>query len=339
MPDSLQDRAAPPARATVPGPHLGLSWRALTHADLDQAVALIHRCEEVDQPVLRTTRQQLADVLQRPARGMKADSLGGFDGSGQLRAVAFVHAPLGDETHARVFIAASVDPSWRGRGIGRALLTWQDDRARQILATLDPELPGRIAAYVDEDLEDRRRLYAAAGFSPKRTFREMHRRLAEPPAPVEVPQGYTISPWTPEIDGLVRQVHNTAFRDHWGSQPVAEDAWTAMLRDLRPGWSAVAEHEETGAIAGYALTVSREHQWPAQGHSEGFTELLGVLREHRGAGLARALLSAVLGALYRDGIDVAALDVDMENPSGAVHFYERMGYQPGRARILYTIEV
>ena len=339
MPESLHDRAAPPTRAAVPGPHLGLSWRALTPADLDEAAALSERCEAVDRPILRTTRTQLADILGRPGTGMKSDSLGGFDGAGQLRAAAFVHAPQGDETHARVFIAASVVPSWRGRGIGRALLTWQDDRARQILATLDPNLPGRIAAYVDEDLADRRRLYAAAGFSPKRTFRQMHRRLTEAPAPAEVPEGYTIRPWTPEIDGHVRRVHNTAFRDHWGSQPVTEDAWTAMLRDLEPGWSAVAVHEATGAVAGYALTVRHEHQWEARGHSEGFTELLGVLREHRGGGLARALLSTVLGALYRDGIEVAALDVDLENPSGAVHFYERMGYQPGPARILYTIEV
>ena len=64
-----------------------------------------------------------------------------------------------------------------------------------------------------------------------------------------------------------------------------------------------------------------------------------MLRPHRGTGVARALLSAVLTALYRDGIEVAALDVDMENPSGAHRFYERMGYEPQGARILYTIEV
>ncbi|WP_324650929.1 GNAT family N-acetyltransferase [Georgenia sp. H159] len=339
MPDLLPDRAAPPAEATIPGAHLGLTWRPLTPDDSDAAMALVERCETVDQPVLRTSRARVEEILARPSTGMKADSLGGFDTGNELRAAAFVYSPRGDETHARVFIAASIDPSWRGRGIGRALLTWQDDRARQILATLDPELPGRIAAYVDEHLEDRRRLYAAAGFSPKRTFREMRLPLTEEPQAVGVPEGYEIRQWSPEIDGAVRRAHNEAFRDHWGSQPVDEGTWSAQLRDLEPSWSMVAVHVDSGEVAGYALTARHEHQWEALGHSEGFTELLGVLREHRGSGVARALLVSVLSALHRDGVDVAALDVDMENPSGAYHFYTRMGYEPRTARILYTIEV
>ncbi len=339
MPDLLPDRATPPAQATVPGAHLGLRWRALTPDDADRVHGLVERSEVVDRPVLRTSRARVEDILARPDTGMKADSLGGLDSSGELRAAAFVHAPAGDETHARVFIAAVVDPSWRGRGIGRALLTWQDDRARQILATLNPRLPGRIAAYVDEHLADRRRLYAAAGFSPKRTFREMRLRLTEAPRPADVPEGYEIRQWSPDLDEAVRRAHNEAFRDHWGSQPQDESTWAATHRDLEPAWSVVAVHVESGEIAGYALTARHEHQWEALGHTEGFTELLGVLREHRGSGVARAMLAAVLTALHRDGIDVAALDVDMENPSGAYHFYERMGYEPQTARILYTIEV
>lgn len=339
MPEPLAHRAAPPAEATVPGDHLGLVWRPLTTDDADQAFALLERCEAVDQPTMRTGRSRVEEILARPATGMKADSLGGFDSGGELRAAAFVHAPLGDETHARVFISASVDPAWRGRGLGRALLTWQDDRARQILATLDPALPGRIAAYVDERLEDRRRLYAAAGFSPKRTFREMRLRLSEEPEVSRVPEGYEIRQWTPELDDAVRRAHNEAFRDHWGSQPVDEDTWAARAGEIEPAWSVVAVHLASGSVAGYALTARHEHQWEALGHSEGYTELLGVLREHRGSGVARALLGSVLTALYRDGIEVAALDVDMENPSGAYHFYERMGYRPGTARILYTVEV
>ncbi len=339
MSDQLPQRAAPPAEATVPGRHLGLTWRPLAPADLDDLQALSERCEEVDRPLTRMSRARLEEMLARPATGMKADSLGGFDSAGTLRAAAFVHAPSGDETHARVFIGASVDPTWRGRGIGRALLTWQDDRARQILATLDPRLPGRIASYVDEHLDDRRRLYAAAGFCPLRTYREMRLRLTAEPAAVPVPEGYEIRQWTPELDDAVRRAHNEAFRDHWGSQPVDEGTWAARRRDLEPAWSVVAVHQGSGEVAGYALTARREHEWEVLGHSEGYTELLGVLRPHRGAGLARAMLASVLAALHRDGIEVAALDVDLENPSGAYHFYERMGYEPQGANILYTIEV
>lgn len=340
MPDSLADRAAAPAVAALPGAHLGLSWRPLGPDDLDAAYRLVERCEDVDQPIERTTRARTELIVGR-RDGVTSDNLGGIDSAGELRAAAFVHAPPGDTTTARVSLVASIDPAWRGRGLGRALLTWQDDRARQILTGLDQTLPGRIAAYVDEHLEDRRRLYAAAGFSPKRTFRVMRRALAggEPTA-FPIPEGLEARAWSPELDEAVRLAHNETFTDHWGSQPVTATSWQEYFHtDLEPTWSMVAVDPRTGEVAGYALTARKEHQWAALGHSEGFTEVIGVRRPYRGAGLAKALLSAVHVALHRDGIEMAALDVDDENPSGAHRFYERMDYQPSGARILYTIEI
>ena len=340
MPVLLADRAAAPAAATLPGAHLGLSWRPLGPEDVDAAHRLAERCEDVDQPMERTTRARVELLIGR-RDGVTSDNLGGVDSAGELRAAAFVHSPPGDTTMARVSLVASIDPAWRGRGLGRALLVWQDDRARQILAGLDQSLSGRIAAYVDEHLEDRRRLYAAAGFSPKRTFRTMRRALSEgAPDVFPIPEGLQIRAWSPEIDEAVRLAHNETFTDHWGSQPLTEKSWQEYVHtDLEPSWSMVAVDERTGEVAGYALTSRQEHQWTALGHSEGFTELVGVRRPYRGAGLAKALLSAVHVALHRDGIQVAALDVDDENPSGAHRFYERMGYQPSGARIVYTIEI
>lgn len=337
MPFPLADRAAPPEHVETPGAHLGLTWRPLTTQDAEEALALVRRSDAVDQPIHPVAADELGDVLARPEHGIVSDSLGGFDGDGALRAAAFVHAPPGDETHARVFVAATVDPQWRGRGIGRALLTWQDGRARQLLAEMDPLLPGRIAAYVDEHLTDRRRLYAAAGFGLTRAYQDMRRDLREPLPDVVVPEGIQVVAWTPELDDRVRLAHNEAFRDHWGSQPVAEGPWSKIHRDLVPEWSMVALAGEE--IAGYTLTSRHEHQWEALGHSEGFIELLGVLRPYRGSGLARTLLSSTMSAIARDGVDVAALDVDTDNPSGAHHFYERMGFRPERSRLLYTIEI
>lgn len=340
MPASLADRAAAPAVATIPGPHLGLSWRALGPTDADAAHRLVARCEAVDEPVEHTTRARVERLLARQQRGGD-DSLGGFDGAGDLRAAAFVHTPPGDETLARVSLTATIDPTWRGRGVGRALLGWQDERARQLLADLDPSLPGRIEAYVDEHLEDRRRLYAAAGFSPKRTFRVMRLPLGDAQQETyPVPDGVELQLWTLELDDAVRRAHNEVFTDHWGSQPLTAESWQEYFHpDLEPGWSMVAVDRASGAVAGYALTSRREHQWESLGHTEGFIEIVGVRRPYRGSGLAKALLSAVHEGLLHDGIDVAALDVDDENPSGAHRFYERMGYRPSVARILYTIEI
>jgi mycothiol synthase len=334
---SLADRAAAPETVEVPAPHLGLTWRRLAEEDAAAVLALTRRCEAVDRPLAPLDTDEVERSLARPASGVVADSLGGFDGAGELCAAAFVYAPPGDETHARVFISATIDPAWRGRGIGRALLDWQDGRARQMLAAMDPDLPGRIAVYVDEHHADRRRLYAAAGFSPKRVFREMRRDLAEPVEPEVVPEGMEVVAWTPDLDEVVRRSHNEAFRDHWGSQPAAPESWSRMHRNLVPEWSMVALAGDE--VAGYALTSRHEHRWESLGHSEGFVEVLGVRRPFRGTGVARALLASVLAALQRDGIDQAALDVDTENPSGAHHFYERMGFRADGARILYTIEI
>lgn len=339
MPDSLADRAAPPAVATVPGPHLGLTWRTLQPGDADDVRALLQRCAEADRPLLPSGPNEVDRALARPATDGEADSLGGFDTTGELRASAFVHAPSGGRRTAKVFVAASIDPAWRGRGVGRALLVWQDERARQMLAGCDQSLPGRIAAYVDEHAQDRRRLYAAAGFSPKRSFRVMRRRLAEEPEATAVPEGIEIRPWDPEIDGAVHQAHNETFQDHWGSEPMSDDTWAGLREELEPSWSMVAVDGATGEIAGYALTARHEHQWQALGHSEGFTELLGVRRPYRGGGLAKALLTRVLVALHRDGIDSAGLDVDDDHPAGANDLYQRLGYESQQAQILYTIEI
>ncbi|MDD9208153.1 GNAT family N-acetyltransferase [Georgenia sp. 10Sc9-8] len=341
MAASLVDRLRPPEEALPPAPHLGLGWRTLEAADADALFGLVQRCEEVDEPLHRTTPAEITDALSRPERGLLADAIGGYDASGTLQAAAWVNCPPGDATVARAFVVATIDPSWRGRGIGRALLSWQDDRARQLLARTGLDLPARIAAYVDEHMVDRRRLYAAAGFSPKRVFRHMRRPVTDPLPDAPVPDGLRIVDWSPELDEAVRLTHNEAFQDHWGSQPVSSEAWSTVHRDLEPRWSkiALARTDSGDEVAGYAMTCRHERDWAAQGVTEGYTELLGVLRPYRGGGTAKAVLVAVLRALAEDGIDYAGLDVDTENPSGAHQFYERLGYQPLGASLLYTIEV
>lgn len=335
----LAERAAPPERAQRPGSHLGLVWRTLDVDDAGTVLALLQRCEAADAPVHRAERGGVVQRLEHGEDSTLADSLGGFDARGVLRAAATVHAPPGDRARARMFIAADVDPDWRARGLGRALLTWQDDRARQLLAELRPDLPGRIGAHIDDHLVDRRRLFIAAGFTPTRFFHRMRRSLDDEVAPVAVPAGIRLVPWDDALAEDVRAAHNAAFVDHWGSEPVAPVPWQKLCREIVAPWSRLAIDETSSAVVGYALTTRHAAECLALGHDEGFVELLGVQRAARGSGVARSLLGAVLTTLREHGVPSVALEVDSEHPAGAQGLYRRMGFEPDGGQVLYTVEL
>ena len=50
-----------------------------------------------------------------------------------------------------------------------------------------------------------------------------------------------------------------------------------------------------------------------RGFSEGWIEQVGTKREHRGSGLAAALIQAAMRAFALDGNEYATLEVDTEN--------------------------
>ena len=139
----------------VPGAHLGLQWSGTTPADLGDVVELSRRCEDADGAGVRLPRV----VVERTLAGPATVSMVGRDRRGTLRACAAVRlSPDGTQ----VAIRALVDPVWRGRGIGRAVLAWQDGWARDLLGDT---APATVAVPIAAPLIDRRRLYTAAGFS------------------------------------------------------------------------------------------------------------------------------------------------------------------------------
>ncbi|TRW47148.1 GNAT family N-acetyltransferase [Georgenia yuyongxinii] len=335
----LAERLHVPDTAEVPAPHLGLSWRRLDGTDVSAVLGLLERCAAVDRAMMRLCPVEIAARLGG-ATGMVTDSLGGFAPDGELRAMAMVYLPPHDTAMLRAFVTATIDPEWRGRGIGRALLDWQDARARQLLAEDGRDLPARIGAYVGEHLADRRKLYVAGGFSSKRVYQEMRRPVSRPVPEVTLPTGLRLVDWSRELDDAVRQTHNEAYAEHWGAQPFDPESWSVVHPELAPGWSKVvlAPRADGDEVVAFAMTSRHEHSWRQLGFSEGYTEQIGVRRDHRGKGLARALLAEVIRALAADGIESSALVVDTVT-EGTHRFYEELGYQRQGAQILYTIEI
>jgi ribosomal protein S18 acetylase RimI-like enzyme len=81
-------------------------------------------------------------------------------------------------------------------------------------------------------------------------------------------------------------------------------------------------------VVGFLTSEVNEDDWEGQGYSSGYIPLVGVLRQWRRRGIAPALLARAFAAFRAEGLERAVLDVDSENPTGALGLYTGMGFLP-----------
>ncbi|MCU1518930.1 MAG: family N-acetyltransferase [Pseudarthrobacter sp.] len=307
-----------------------LQWRPASAADVPDWAALIARTAAVETPVwyerAADLHQQVVSTKNPPA----TSTILGVDGTGVPRAYARISRnPDADKAHG----FGCVDPAWQRRGVGAALLRWLEERARQRFAD-DSSGSGtrhvpRLRIGTEQQHGHQARLLESAGYTVVRYFNEMHRPLDQPMPAAGLAGGLELAGLAPELHEAVRRAHNDAFRDHWGSEPRDEESWSFTLTHphARPDLSAVVLDSSTGEVAGYQLASHDPEAAAQRGIREGYTELLGVRRDYRGRGIARALLAEAIGRFTAAGMDVASLDVDSENPTGALNLYTKMGYR------------
>lgn len=315
----------PDSSAALPDPEAtALHWRPAVAADVDAWTDLVRRIAAVEQPAWHEQRADIEQVFSSARNDPRLNTVLGFDDGGTLRAFGRVTKnPDGPKALAW----GGVDPAWQRRGIGSAVLAWQQRRARERFAedaTPDPLL----RVHGEERNSAQQALFASAGFSVVRYFNEMRRPLDGRVPDVPLEPGLDLVPYSPEFSEAVRAAHNDAFRDHWGSEPRDEEAWGFMVNHphAKPEWSAVVLDARSGDVAGYQLASYDPAAASQHGRREGYTELLGVRRAWRGRRIAPALLADAMRRFRADGMDYAALDVDTENPSGALGLYQRLGY-------------
>ncbi|MBU1050034.1 GNAT family N-acetyltransferase [Candidatus Bipolaricaulota bacterium] len=76
--------------------------------------------------------------------------------------------------------------------------------------------------------------------------------------------------------------------------------------------------------------------WVPPNATQGWIEAIGVVPDWRGCGVADAMMAGTLSTFFERGLLQAALDVDTENLTGALHLYEKYGFAVVRREAIFV---
>jgi mycothiol synthase len=275
-----------------------------------------------------TTQEEVEVDLAGPRRDAERDGLLVEDAAGQVVAWGawldeadergsvdvYVHPGLTDDVASAV--AARIIDHALGRGVELAR-----DRG---LATVECDAGNYLGERIATD-------YERAGLVFDRLYWRMAIDLGSAVPPPQPPPGVVIRRLRPDEDDEFRIAHrmrNEAMSEHHGHVDLPYD-------DYRATWLASPAYDPTAwwlaevgdEPAGFLLGDDKRRD-----ENAGFVRTLGVRREFRGRGIARALLLTAFAEYAARGRSQVYLGVDSQNETGATALYESVGM---RAVVVY----
>ena len=223
-------------------------------------------------------------------------------------------------------MVCSLDPAFGRRGIGAALIEWDQARLREIGAEHD--VPEKLLeAWSNDRNTAATALIRGAGFEPITYAAEMVRPSVEDLPDHPLPDGVEIRPVREE--DMRRSGRPTSRRS-------ATTGATSSRRRLRtqrflafpyndPTLWKIAWDDE--GVAGQVKSFINTAQNEEHGLRRGWTEAISTSRRWRRRGLAKALIVESIRELAARGMTDVALGVHTENPNGAFDLYSGLGYE------------
>jgi len=289
--------------------------------------------EAVDRTGEHYSEADLVEEFANPDIEVGKDILGAFEGPGAAELVGYaaVYPRSDDGTRQKIHLEGSVRPDRRGRGIGTELVAVMLARADEVHAARGDGMPATYSLTGLSANTAQQELLAQVGLLPERYNFVMRTELGAVGEPPRLPEGLTLARFdVARHDAAMREAHNAAFLDHPNFTPWTEVMWRQWVtgsRNFRPDLSfVVTEADAPDHVVAYLQSNEYDAYFEATGRREAYVAKVGTRRSHRGQGLAGALLRHALRAYQDAGFDEASLDVDSENPTGALGIYERAGF-------------
>lgn len=313
-----------------------LTWRPLRPEDAQASADLLNAMETVDEIGENYTAEDTLQELVDPYADLERASLAAFDGDVMAGYMKIRFKPSAEEIH-RVFLDGGVHPAYRRRGIGGALVDAGVAAAKVVHALHHPDAKLVVDVNRPERIAGMAELVRSRGFVPVRYFQRMEHSLAALSDP-EMPDGFTVEPWSERNDEDFRAVRNAAYRDYWGAVPMPVELWRNKITNqtFQPETSFLLR--EAGAAVGMLVTMWWEADTEATGVRDAHFMAIGTLREYRRRGVASALMGHALRAATEQGYDRASLNVDSADPAGAFGVFEKAGFVPTMRYVRWALE-
>lgn len=317
--------------------------RQLAEPEIEAVTTLVERVTEADgvRPLSEHVMLHLRYGGDSDVRHILVWS---HDADGNDLLAAYAHLDVTDPVDGPSAELA-VDPSARGRGLGRALV--------ERLTRESPD--GRLRLWAHGRVASSGELASAMGFTRSRVLWQMRRNLYAAIDRPQWPAGVTVRAFRPGSDDAAWLTLNAqAFAEH-----PEQGLWQQKDLDNRlnePWFDAdgffVAEREATDAtparMVGFHWTkvhgglVVHEHdnlgRHSHEGHGHepiGEIYVIGVDPAESGQGLGRALALTGLRHLRSHGLAEAMLYVEADN-APAIALYERLGFSHWDTDVMFS---
>lgn len=248
-----------------------------------------------------------------------------FEADGRL--VGLVESWLTSRPPVHPWNWVCVHPDYLNKGLWEYLLQWAENRSRAALDMVPSEL--RVASRTGTEHHNQAGIQSIQklGWTHIRSYLRMMTSLDSAPEVPPAPHGIVIRPYDPATEAeAVYHAFTDSFKDHFGfvEQPF-EHGFGDFKHNLidEPGydpnyWFVAVDGNE---IAGICLCRPVD----AEDQESGWVNELGVRRAWRKKGLGTILLKRAFAAFYARGQKRAALGVDANSLTGALHLYEQAG--------------
>jgi GNAT superfamily N-acetyltransferase len=279
-----------------------MNTRPITEDDFERVAALLKDDEEL--LLGRPSQIGANDLREWLSRTDLANDSILYEDDGEPAAIGWVDVAPGNEVAIAIGV---VGRRWKGRGLGAEILARNEQRAQGRAQRLH-----QIAFAQDTAAMA---LLRAHGYDEIRRFYDMAIEQTEPPPPVDLPVEHVAEDDLPAFHAALDE----AFQDHWEHHSTPFDEWWERHAknpnlDLSL-WFLIRDGDEIAAV-----TRNEGNR-----NGGGYIGALGVRREWRGKGYAKALLLHSFREFYERGMPRVTLGVDAQNPTGATHLYERVG--------------